>query len=385
MKIKIVKLKFILMLSIALLLSLPKVFAQQADAGRDTTLCAAGSVTLGGGTVNTDYCYSWSPKTGLNDAHVLHPTATPTTTTKYTLTVVGPNFSFKSTDTATVYVVDSVVFKEVATQKYGFDNRTDKNNPHKSVKKGGNDVVTANTYPNNSGKGVFFKSTDEAKATVSPNHAASGAQTLTISGVAAGNSDIQANCGSVEGSTIETVHADVYDVVTKTVAVILVNDSVYSSTNIADSTISNFLRQVYKQAVVEFTVTRLPAKTVAFDLNHDGKVDVTPAAPESFWTNETKVIRDKCKNDAYDYNLFLVDNSDDNSCGMMDFNQRYGFIHPNECAGCSMGTICAHELGHAQGLTHVPNDTAHEGYLMHPYCNHIGDGFLSKAEWDSLH
>jgi len=77
------------------------VFAEAvANAGPDQSICAGASVTLqgsGGGT------YAWSPATGLSSTTVANPTADPTQTTTYTLTVTTPN-GCTDTDEVTVTV-----------------------------------------------------------------------------------------------------------------------------------------------------------------------------------------------------------------------------------------------------------------------------------------
>jgi len=108
MKIKYNKIKIILLLTLACMLFMPKAFSQ-ADAGPDTTICGEGSVVIGGGDEDPDYCYSWSPQTGLSDPHILHPVASPTVTTTYVLTVVGPDFSFRDEDQVTVTVEEAEV------------------------------------------------------------------------------------------------------------------------------------------------------------------------------------------------------------------------------------------------------------------------------------
>ncbi|MCB9166393.1 MAG: hypothetical protein H6595_02830 [Flavobacteriales bacterium] len=59
-----------------------------ADAGADETVCAGNSVQLqaGGGTT-----YEWFPATGLSDANVDDPVATPAATTSYTVLVTDAN------------------------------------------------------------------------------------------------------------------------------------------------------------------------------------------------------------------------------------------------------------------------------------------------------
>ncbi len=81
----------------------------QADAGDDKAVCV-GSATgvLIGGSGCVGCCYSWQPTTDLSDPKVLNPTAKPSSTTTYTLTVTGPDFSFKDTDDMKVDVVNTL-------------------------------------------------------------------------------------------------------------------------------------------------------------------------------------------------------------------------------------------------------------------------------------
>ena len=93
--------------TILTLLSLAgKSFAQtcKADAGRDTTICSTGTVTIGGAApgVDTSYncnevLYRWEPSTGLSDAHAANPVASPSQTTTYTLTVYFRNTTTSDT------------------------------------------------------------------------------------------------------------------------------------------------------------------------------------------------------------------------------------------------------------------------------------------------
>lgn len=61
-----------------------------ADAGQDTLICEGAQVSIG--TESTfDAEYSWSPISNLSDATTATPTASPTTTTTYELTVTTPH------------------------------------------------------------------------------------------------------------------------------------------------------------------------------------------------------------------------------------------------------------------------------------------------------
>lgn len=71
------------------------------DAGPDVSICGGQSTNLSasGGTT-----YHWSPTTGLSNANIFNPTATPSTTTTYTVSVTGGNPSCPSTMTDQVTV-----------------------------------------------------------------------------------------------------------------------------------------------------------------------------------------------------------------------------------------------------------------------------------------
>ncbi|HEY6193143.1 MAG TPA: Ig-like domain repeat protein, partial [Bacteroidota bacterium] len=66
-----------------------------ASAGTNQTICNGASTPIGGSPTATlgssPYTYSWSPTTGLSSATVANPTASPTTTTQYTVTVTDAN------------------------------------------------------------------------------------------------------------------------------------------------------------------------------------------------------------------------------------------------------------------------------------------------------
>src|SRR5205085_9603411 len=56
-------------------------------ASNDTTICAGSPVQL---QVNQGAFFTWSPSTGLSNAGVPNPVATPATTTEYTVVGVDP-------------------------------------------------------------------------------------------------------------------------------------------------------------------------------------------------------------------------------------------------------------------------------------------------------
>jgi hypothetical protein len=104
--------------------------------------------------------------------------------------------------------------------------------------------------------------------------------------------------------------------------------------------------------------------------------------------DQQKVI-DECKDDSFDFNLFIVSRPDDGiTGGHMGFNQRYGFIFSDVSE--DHGHTAAHELGHAQGLRHVDPGT---GLLVTDEKNLMWSSVVSgekpgsklrKEQWDQL-
>jgi hypothetical protein len=79
----------------------------QDYAGPDKNICPGTSAQIGN-SGEPGVCYAWSPETGLSDPHTANPVASPASTTTYTVTVVGANFSFTASDQVTVTVVDNI-------------------------------------------------------------------------------------------------------------------------------------------------------------------------------------------------------------------------------------------------------------------------------------
>ncbi len=77
------------------------------DAGQDVEYCYGGSVTIGGSPTasggTTPYTYEWEPASGLSSTSDANPTASPDTTTTYTVIVTDGN-GCSSTDDITVTV-----------------------------------------------------------------------------------------------------------------------------------------------------------------------------------------------------------------------------------------------------------------------------------------
>jgi hypothetical protein len=86
---------------------------------------------------------------------------------------------------------------------------------------------------------------------------------------------------------------------------------------------------------------------VAFDLDGSGTLHT-----QEFMNPEEAKIRDTCKDDSFDFNLFIVAQPDDSKTGgHMGRKQRYGFVFSDTSKGPTR--TAAHEIGHGLGLSHV--------------------------------
>ena len=116
------------------------------DAGEDKTIChpnnggaaqIGGCPTASGGT--EPYTYSWAPTTGLDNPNIANPTAAPTTTTTYTVTVTDSSEPVQeASDSVTV-----TVYPELLA-----DAGENKNiSPGGSIQIGGNPTASGGTAP----------------------------------------------------------------------------------------------------------------------------------------------------------------------------------------------------------------------------------------------
>ncbi|HCL06520.1 MAG TPA: hypothetical protein DHW64_11415 [Chitinophagaceae bacterium] len=62
-----------------------------ANAGENKNICPAGSTLIGANSSSVHFNYSWTPSTGLSSSTIAQPTASPSQTTTYTLTVTPKN------------------------------------------------------------------------------------------------------------------------------------------------------------------------------------------------------------------------------------------------------------------------------------------------------
>lgn len=90
--------------------------APAINAGADVSIEPGNSTTLQGNiTSNSTYTYQWSPATGLNDATLLNPVATPAENTVYTLTATNDIGGCTALDQVAVYVNNDLKYPNTFT------------------------------------------------------------------------------------------------------------------------------------------------------------------------------------------------------------------------------------------------------------------------------
>lgn len=325
--------------------------------------------------------------------------------------------------------VTGITFTKDATQTYGFDGVTDASLPRKSVKTGATDKANAVIVPAGNADDVFFRSAAAGTATMTPDQAAGTPQAITVTGVAKGATNIEANVGKADGPTKGKMETRVFDQVAKKVSIRLIheeNDDVQvipvgnlgapnadcvtagangfrdtaaatpddqivgnkittgadgvcdtaansanvNSTNIAGvAALKTFMNDtIYNQAVLNWTtVTAVAATAVNFDLNRDGKVDVTSGGCVKAGSESQAIIDAAGDLTGFDKNVFLVDNPDDGSFGCASsIPGNFIFVHVDSHSGAqTTNNTTAHELGHGLGLAHFDTVTAGITNLMH--------------------
>jgi hypothetical protein len=247
-------------------------------------------------------------------------------------------------DKVRMTVVD-VDFVQHPNQVYGFDDYTNPFYPQKSVKADGSDVVRAEITPASAASNVYFVRTTGSSVDASPSPATTSPETVTFTGNDEGFSVVHAMLGSsgLYGVDAAVIGASAYFEDSYSVAVRVVHETSYNSSDpYTGAQLETYLNdQVYNQAVVNWTtVTKLPAMTVHFDLNNDGKLDMS-----SWRTAEQEVIISNCDPGGFEQVVFIVDHPNPAMCGGSQYGVKYAFVFPDESPDERQTT--AHELGHA--------------------------------------
>lgn len=140
------------------------------------------------------------------------------------------------------------------------------------------------------------------------------------------------------------------------------NSSNVESRDADRAAIESFLQRTYKQAVFGWVVESRVAKTVNFDLNRDGKLDINYPINNG-WTNEQRAIIDACKVDSIHHNIFLVQMPRSTPvAGMNTIGGKYGFVFTWPIVpgaydmNLGVSRTFAHEVGHGLTLQHRNED-----------------------------
>ncbi len=171
--------------------------------------------------------------------------------------------------------------------------------------------------------------------------------------------------------------------INKSVGITLVHDTNFQSPDMSTTDIQDALTNVFRQACISLIVTRCNAITVPFDINGDGKLDIS-----SSMTNEMSVIIQNARESSYNYSVFIVSKSTNTGwTGYTLQNQQCCFIFSDE--GATACTV-AHEMGHCMGLPHTfntgdgpPSKGRDIDNLMDPYSSN-SKFKLRFEQWISL-
>jgi len=316
--------------------------------------------------------------------------------------------------------------------------------PQKSVRVSKSDTAKAQIEGSGLASSVYFLSSNTSEVTVSPSQASSSPQTVTFTGIAEGFTTVWSKLNSAgpyganaavigvapyvkDGYTlaVRVVHEDDDDVQviapgasgssTTSICVspgpngkrdtIKGGDDVYSGEDIlvgpnkicdttADNTddmstdpysaseLEGFLNNIiYNQAVVKWTVMKFSDMTVNFDLNNDGKLDVS-----SWTTSEENEIINACDpGESFDVVVFIVNNPSNSSYAGGSYpNQKYAFVFPDISPDETETT--AHEIGHAKfGLPDLSYPDSSDTYNLMWWAQEYSFGWkLRKGQWDVI-
>lgn len=152
------------------------------------------------------------------------------------------------------------------------------------------------------------------------------------------------------------------------------------------------MNEIYRQAVVEWSVEMQPSLTSHYDLDKNGMQDNFDQVNYLYTTEMTLVLQDYAARQPFDpeaHYAFLVSKAEtDKASGYNPYKRQAAFIFMHDDAKKNAGDFThtiAHEIGHgAFRLLH----TFEEGLPMNGTDNlmdYAGGETLSKAQWDLIH
>jgi hypothetical protein len=214
------------------------------------------------------------------------------------------------------------------------------------VKTGGTNVANADIAPAGSAANVTFESADTSKATVAPATGTTTPQAVTITGVAAGTTTINAKQTGTN-TNLASLRVSVKNNVPKTLAIHMITDTVNTPNLVptnapAAATLQTFVNDNIwgKQANVTFTVSRTD-HSVRYDLDRNQKM-ADPLEVSATWA-EANAISTAAKTTGVDFNIYYVKD--------MEVPTAFTARARAETwiSDARLDTTDAHEIGHLMG------------------------------------
>lgn len=266
--------------------------------------------------------------------------------------------------------------------KWGWDEKTDRDEPWMSIQQGKSDTAILELDPVHSHRYVHLR-VKGSTISLKEKMATGSTTTLHIDGLSKGRSHVEA---VHDGKVIAKLGVFVAPLVKKSVMLRMVHDSKFKAVDISTTDFRTTLEKTFRQGIVEFSVTRLGPVTCPYDLDGDFMLDCT-----AWPTDEMKVIFKAAGDKGYDHNLFVMKYPHPliggPGGGMMDMNQRYGFsffiggTEESDDDREQRVLTAVHEIGHgAFGLVH--NKIEPEN-IMYEFAR---QGTLTDVgQWEQMH
>jgi hypothetical protein len=258
-----------------------------------------------------------------------------------------------------------VTFKKASNSKYGFDSYESNysatkdlykklgNNyyvPYKAVAKNDTETIVANLAITDSKikpQDIVFKTKEGVAITKIDSTATS--YTLQLKGIF-DDAEIETQALVKQGTKYEVAGAFIqYQATPKNVKVVVVNTS---NTNVR--TIKESLQNIYKQAMVNLTITEInDFKNDLETLAPDGIIQSGESGFAAQYTEQQRQINNKLKQHSQyqqdAYYLIVTDKipSSASEKGLMPLGRQFGYVYTTNCstADC-VALTTAHELGH---------------------------------------
>ncbi|MCD9583357.1 hypothetical protein LVK05_15095, partial [Tenacibaculum maritimum] len=281
-----------------------------------------------------------------------------------------------------------VTFTKASDSKYGFDNykssyslakdlykklADDYYIPYKAVKKGDTETVIANLSITDSKikpQDLIFKTKEGVAITKIDSTATS--YTLQLKGTF-DDAEVETQALVKQGAKYEVAGAFIqYQASPKNINVVLVN-----TTNTATNLVKEALQAIYKQAMVNLTITEIDNfKADLETLTPKGTIQSGESGFAAQYTEQQRQINSKLKEhpqyqqDAYYLILTDKEPSSSNEKGLMPIGRQFGYVYTANCntANC-IPLTAAHELGHGAFQ------------LKHPFSNKSYNWSKGATNW----